>query len=587
MQSNFIAFSWDYESLCYTSEMNQDQAYVLLTMWKNILLTGAAGSGKTYLVNKFIDYCRQHNICLAITGSTGIAATHIGWMTVHSWSGMWIRDTLSDQEIEELISREYLVKRFVKTSVIIIDEISMLSGNFIASLDRLLQSARISSEPFGGIQIVFVGDFFQLPPVSRWNNVSYAFEHRIWEYLNLTPCVLTTQYRQSAKETENSLLSILNEIRSWTVSDWSRELLLSRNTTVFTDDHTELFTHNKAVDEYNNNRLSNLFGEEYIFTMNAKWSQKFSDALKKWCLAPENLVIKKWARVMFVKNNPEAGYMNGTVGHIVWLDNGEPIVELLDGQKITVSETEWMIEDQGKIKASISQIPLRLAWAITVHKSQGMTLDTAVMNLMEAFIPWQWYVALSRVRTLEGLILRGFNSIALEIDSRVREYDMEMSIKSDELSKMVYALTDSEISEYQEFSIKKLGWVLHWQKTLQELALVAKKIPTHLETFAYINKGMSLEEIASLRDLKVMTIFSHLEKLIDEGKNIDLALYRPDDEWRLGIIHEAFINESTLQLWLARQYLQNAHGENYSFDEIRIARLFLSEEDKLTIEGTR
>jgi len=128
--------------------VNQDQAFTLLTMGKNILLTGAAGSGKTFLVNRFITYCREHSIPLAVTASTGIAATHIGGMTIHSWSGMGIRDTLSDDEIEDLISREYLAKRFAKTSVLIIDEISMLGGNFIASIDRLLQSARISSEPF-------------------------------------------------------------------------------------------------------------------------------------------------------------------------------------------------------------------------------------------------------------------------------------------------------------------------------------------------------------------------------------------------------------------------------------------------------
>lgn len=239
--------------------MNQDQAFTLLTMGKNILLTGAAGSGKTFLVNRFITYCREHSIPLAVTASTGIAATHIGGMTIHSWSGMGIRDTLSDDEIEDLISREYLAKRFAKTSVLIIDEISMLGGNFIASLDRLLQSARISSEPFGGIQIVFVGDFFQLPPVSRGSEVSYAFEHRIWKYLDLVPCVLSTQYRQSYGDTEGSLLTVLNEIRSGDISEMSRELLMSRNLMVYTDDHTELFTRNIAVDAYNSDRLAELF----------------------------------------------------------------------------------------------------------------------------------------------------------------------------------------------------------------------------------------------------------------------------------------------------------------------------------------
>ncbi len=233
-------------------------------MGKNVLLTGAAGSGKTYLVNRFITYCHEHSINVAITASTGIAATHIGGMTIHSWSGLGIRDTLSDDDIDELISREYLVKRFLKTSVLIIDEISMLGGNFLMNLDRLLRSAHVSLEPFGGIQIVLVGDFFQLPPVSQ-GQIEYAFEHPVWRSLRLTPCVLTTQFRQDAEG--DPLITILNDIRRGEVSELSRNLLRSRDIPVMTEDHTELFTKNIAVDAYNIDRLSALNTESYTYEM--------------------------------------------------------------------------------------------------------------------------------------------------------------------------------------------------------------------------------------------------------------------------------------------------------------------------------
>lgn len=177
--------------------MTQEQALDILMMGHNVFLTGAAGSGKTYLINGFIRYCHEHGISVAITASTGIAATHIGGMTIHSWSGMGIRDTLTDDDIDDIVSREYLAKRFAKTSVLIIDEISMLSGGFLSNLDRLLQSARVSPLPFGGIQVVLVGDFFQLPPVSREREVEFAFEHPAWKTWNLAICALTTQYRQS------------------------------------------------------------------------------------------------------------------------------------------------------------------------------------------------------------------------------------------------------------------------------------------------------------------------------------------------------------------------------------------------------
>ena len=177
--------------------MTQDQALDILMMGQNVFLTGAAGTGKTYLINRFIRHAHEHGIVIAITASTGIAATHIGGMTIHSWSGMGIRDTLTDEDIDVIVSREYLAKRFAKTNILIIDEISMLSGGFLANLDRLLRSIRFSQEPFGGIQVVLVGDFFQLPPVSRdSSSVEFAFEHPVWRELKLIPCVLTEQYRQ-------------------------------------------------------------------------------------------------------------------------------------------------------------------------------------------------------------------------------------------------------------------------------------------------------------------------------------------------------------------------------------------------------
>ena len=247
--------------------MTQDQALDILMMGQNIFLTGAAGTGKTYLINRFIRHCHEHGIVIAITASTGIAATHIGGMTVHSWSGLGIRDTLTDDAIDDIVSREYLVKRYAKTQVLIIDEISMLSGNFLSNLDRLLRSARVSPLPFGGIQVVLVGDFFQLPPVSRGSDVvEFAFEHPVWRELKLIPCVLTQQYRQS----QDPLLQILTEIRYGTISQDSRELLASRNVAVETEDHTELFTRNVAVDAYNNDRLNAIREDIFVFEMRGK-----------------------------------------------------------------------------------------------------------------------------------------------------------------------------------------------------------------------------------------------------------------------------------------------------------------------------
>lgn len=563
--------------------MNQDQAFQILTMGKNVLLTGAAGSGKTFLINRFITYCHEHSISVAVTASTGIAATHIGGMTIHSWSGMGIRDTLSDDEIDDLVSREYLVKRFVKTSVLIIDEISMLGGQFLATLDRLLRSAMVSLEPFGGIQIVLVGDFFQLPPVSR-GMVEYAFEHSVWRGLRLTPCVLTTQFRQDAEG--DPLLTILNDIRRGDVSELSKNLLRSRDIPVMTEDHTELFTKNIAVDAYNIDRLAALSAEPHTYQMEGKGAEKFIEALKKWCLAPETLVVKRGARVMFVKNNPDEGYMNGSIGHVVGFDEGMPIVELLDGTAIICKTSSWSIEENGKTKGAIEQIPLRLAWAITVHKSQGMTLDTAVMNLLDAFVPGQGYVALSRVRSLDGLILRGFNSMSLEVDPRVREYDATLSRTSLTVVEDLEMMSPKEILEAQEATILRFGGTLEAKKVPKQATLDTswKKIPPHHETLTYLEQWLPLEEIAEIRSLKISTIFTHLEKLLDEEKAINLDPYKPEDYQRMKNIHDAFVDVGSLTLAPVRQHLFETYEEEYTFDELRIARLFLSSEDKMAIE---
>lgn len=257
--------------------MTQDQAFDILAMGHNVFLTGAAGTGKTFLINRFIRHAREHGIVIAVTASTGIAATHIGGMTIHSWSGMGIRDSLSDEDIDTIVSREYLAKRFAKTNILIIDEISMLSGTFLANLDRLLRSTRFSQEPFGGIQVVLVGDFFQLPPVTRGSDIEFAFEHPAWKSFRLAICVLTVQYRQKSEATLDSpyalgdpLLQILNEIRSGDISNESHSLLSSRNIPVETEDHTELFTRNISVDSYNTDRLNQIRDDTFVFEMQSK-----------------------------------------------------------------------------------------------------------------------------------------------------------------------------------------------------------------------------------------------------------------------------------------------------------------------------
>lgn len=188
---------------------------------------------------------------------------------------------------------------------------------------------------------------------------------------------------------------------------------------------------------------------------------------------------------MFVKNNFEAGYVNGSIGHITGRFEGLPVVELLDGSQVIADYASWAIEENGKVKAEIAQVPLRLAWAITVHKSQGMTLDTAVMDLSDAFVPGQGYVALSRVRSLSGLILKGYNSTALAIDPRVREYDEILRLTSEKTAERLSQISDADKSEKTELTIRRLGGVLQ-KLDLDAPSAKREKKATHEETYILI-----------------------------------------------------------------------------------------------------
>jgi hypothetical protein len=204
------------------------------------------------------------------------------------------------------------------------------------------------------------------------------------------------------------------------------DLIISRQSKTIKNDitPTRLYTHNVNVDVINDLELKKIKEEAKIFEMTSKGNEFVAVSLKKGCLAPEKLTLKKGAVVMFVKNNFERGYVNGTLGKVTDFDtDGMPIVKTVSGKTIIATPEKWSIEEDEKSLATITQVPLRLAWAITIHKSQGMTLDAVEMDLSKSFEFGMGYVALSRVRTLDGIKLLGINDIALEVNPQVFEFD--------------------------------------------------------------------------------------------------------------------------------------------------------------------
>ena len=394
--------------------MDQELALAILLSGRSALLTGAAGTGKTYLLNTFIAQARKRGKKVSVTATTGLAATHLGGNTIHSWSGIGVSDHLPNNFFERLSKTRRDV--ISKTDVLIIDEISMLHDFRLDMIDKVLRTVRENDQPFGGIQLVMSGDFFQLPPVNRPNEQGGGFVvySDAWQELQPAVLYLERQYRQN----DEQLLEILTALRTGDVRRHHVEALLARTEIEPPDgDITELHTVNVDVDDINIQKLAELPGEERSYQQTTTGSKIYVENLQRSVLAPENLVIKLGALVMAVKNSPQKLYANGSIGTVVDFEplTEYPVVEFRDGRRVTMVPDVWELRDGERKRASISQVPLRLAWAITVHKSQGMTLDAAKIDLRKAFVEGMGYVALSRVRDLDNLYLYGINRRALEV----------------------------------------------------------------------------------------------------------------------------------------------------------------------------
>lgn len=562
--------------------MTQSKALAILKSGRNVFLTGSAGAGKTYVLNQYINYLKEHRVGVAVTASTGIAATHMNGQTIHSWSGIGIRDDMSYSYLSSLKQRKYFRDKMDQVKVLVIDEVSMLHRNQLDLVNRVLKFFKDNPKPFGGIQVVFSGDFYQLPPIgddSESSRQKFAFMSDAWLEAEPIICYLSEQHRQS----NNALNDILNEIRNGDVTQKSIDLLESR--VEFHPDEgdmeTKLFTHNADVDRINEMFLSQIGSSGRNFKASFKGSEGLIETLKRSVLALENLELKVGAQVMFVRNNYEAGYVNGTLGRVSgFTEKGFPLVKTLDNDLIEAGLETWAIEDEtGKALASFTQVPLRLAWAITVHKSQGMTLDSAMIDLSRAFEKGQGYVALSRLRDLSGLKLRGLNQTALEVD----ELAMKADFRFRELSQAwnnYFEEKDLE-NEFDGF-IRMSGGILDKKLIARnreklEQQKTGKKVSTFDVTKKLLEKKLSIKEIANQRNVTEQTIFNHIESIANMFPDMDLNFYQPSSEIIKKV--EKSVKKQKQEKILIRPIYEDLNAE-VRYNDIKLALIFLKRREK-------
>lgn len=593
--------------------MKQSKALAILKSGKNVFLTGSAGAGKTYVLNQYISYLKSNNVAVAITASTGIAATHMNGMTIHSWAGIGVKDSFGPTDLQSLRDKKYLTDKLEQVQVLIIDEISMLHKQQLEMVNMVLKFFKKNTLAFGGIQVVFCGDFFQLPPVGRQqedNKDKFAFMSNAWLEAAPVVCYISEQFRQS----DNSLNRILNEIRAGLPNQSTMDVLTSalKNNVPTNEFITKLYTHNVDVDRINTEKLLHLHTKSKVFQAEVKGNEKLREMLSKSVLTDVVLELRLNTKVMFIKNNYDKGYMNGTLGEVVdFSEDGFPMVKISGGYVIEAIPEDWSIQDEtGKTLASFKQVPLRLAWAITVHKSQGMTLDAAEVDLSKTFERGQGYVALSRLKNLESLFLTGFNSMALQVDplalkadKRFRELSTEAENKwyEEELEKYatLFLKVCKESSARQEM-LKKTKKKSRKLKSDDEVnqdfsdepivkgkklvplnkAIKSKsdKPTTYEKTLALIKEGKDLKTIAEERNITEGTVLGHILKLIEHYDDLDLSALKPDDA-TIKKIETAMIElgddvrgeNGRILMTPIHQHLE----ETIAFDTIRLAMLFI------------
>jgi len=415
----------------------QMEALDYLKDGKNIFLTGPGGSGKSFIIQYYVNWFNLHKeneySKIHITSTTGLSAILIDGITLHRYAGIGIGNKDVDFYYSKIIKNRILKKRWINTNTLIIDEISMLEPDLFDKLDLLARKLRKIDKPFGGIQMVLSGDFLQLPPVK---SKFFCFEASSWQFIEHT-----IYFDKIIRQSDTKLQNILNNIRIGVIDDEVIEILNSCLDKELNNEDgivpTLLFSRKNMVLNYNEKELNILMDEgkeyynyesKYEFSKDIKNEYKdiYKDLINSHYQIDDNLRFSLFSQVMLNINIPDQELANGSRGIIIdFTRNTEipyPIVQFLNGKKMIVEPNDYILEEGNNIITK-RQIPLILSWAITIHKAQGMTLDFVKTDIGNSIFEYgQAYVVLSRIKNLEGLSLINIDFSKIRAHPRVLEY---------------------------------------------------------------------------------------------------------------------------------------------------------------------
>lgn len=408
---------------------------------ENLFITGPAGSGKSYLISEIINESKTMNKRVQCCAMTGCAAVLLQCQakTIHSWAGIGIASGTDTEIINSIIMSSYKCRNWKSVDVLIIDEVSMMSSRLFCLLDKIAKVVRYSTKPFGGIQVILSGDFYQLPPIhSGSEELEYCFESQTWKETISSSILLKKIFRQN----EPQFTKILGQIRKGRISKKTYEILSKcvHKDRSFTDiSPTIILPRKRQAELINKRKLKELNSREYTYDayMGKCLTEKYSEKaiamefenLTKNSLFEKKIVLKKGAQVMCISNiDLDLGICNGSVGIVEsFSTTNNPIVKFLNGITMEINPVTWKSESLKGVY--VQQIPLILAWSCTVHKIQGATLDCIDVDVGSGIFEYgQTYVALSRVKSLAGLYLRSFNPHKIIVHPKVSQFYSQLQL---------------------------------------------------------------------------------------------------------------------------------------------------------------